>query len=262
MSSVYQNIIKDLKLGLHDSIRIDKLGKIILNDTKIFKCLYKIVKYNIILYIIPYLFVSLINFLIGFNLFVLLDWLIYPIDILSCFFHVLQYIDLISCINKYTTRPTTNKNNMNYLSLSITMTIYQLVIFITTIILDFFFKNKLNYLSAVLKIFILSIYHSFYCFNNLWQYKQITLYHRIDIHEKLWPYHLGFGFFATIIYVFNNNYWISGVYNIYMSILVCMPFINKTKYPNKLMEYKSINLKPFLLIIKYTMDFVKKIFGI
>lgn len=262
MNQIYQYILQDFNLGLCDSIRIDKLCKIISHDTKIYNCLYKIIKYNMVLYLIPYLFVSLINLSIGLNLFMLFDWLIYPIDILSCFFHILQYIDLVSCINKYTTRSMTNRNNMNYLSLSITMTIYQLVIFITTIVLDLFFRNNLIYLSVILKILILSIYHSFYCFNNLWQYKQITLYHRIDIHEKLWPYHLGFGFIATIIYIFNNYYWISGIYNIYISILVCMPFINKTIYPDKYIKYNSINLKPFLLIIKYIIDIVKKISGV
>nr|WBF70956.1 hypothetical protein [Megavirus caiporensis] len=262
MNQICRYILQDFKSGLCDSIRIDKLGKIILHDTKIYNCLYKIIKYNMVLYLIPYSILLLVNSLTSLNLFILFDWLIYPIDILSCFFHILQYIDLVSSINKYTTRPITNKNNMNYLSLSITMTIYQLVIFITTIVLDLLFKNNLIYLSVILKILILSIYHSFYCFNNLWQYKQITLYHRIDIHEKLWPYHLGFGFIATIIYVFNNDYWISGIYNIYMSILVCMPFINKTIYPDKHMKYNSINLKLFLLIIKYIIDIVKNFSGI
>ncbi|AGC01781.1 hypothetical protein H012_gp684 [Acanthamoeba polyphaga moumouvirus] len=256
---MYNYIFKDYLLGLADSVRFDKLINILLNDTKICKSFKKIIKLNFLMYLFPQIIIFMTYYLLNWDLSILLYYLSFPMGIVSCFFHILQYIDILSSIRKYSSRISSPINNMNYLTLSITMVIYQFVILSTLILIDFVGKNII-FLTIILKILVLSTYHSFYYFNNLWQYKRVTLYHRIDIHEKLWPYYLGFGTISSIIYIFTDIYWMIFFYNLYTSILICLPFIIKTKYPPFPIKYPSCNLKIFFCIIKYLINFIKKIF--
>ncbi|AGF85513.1 hypothetical protein QJ854_gp269 [Moumouvirus goulette] len=255
---MYKHIAQDYTLGLLDSIRFDKFINILLNDAKIYKSFAKIIKLNTVMYLLPQLISLIFNHLFNWDFSILLYWLSFPIGILSCFFHILQYIDIISSIGKYN-KISSSTNNMNYLTLSITMAVYQFVILLTLILIDLVGKNII-FMTVILKILILSTYHSFYYFNNLWQYKRVTLYHRIDIHEKLWVYYLGFGMISSILYIFTDTYWLIFIYNLYTSILICLPFITKTKYPTFPMKYPSVNLKIFFCILKYFINFIKKIF--
>ncbi|QGR53782.1 putative membrane protein [Moumouvirus maliensis] len=255
---MYKHITKDYLSGLFDSIRFDKFIKILSNDTKIFKSFKKITKLNFAMYLFPQIIISLIYYIFDLDFSILLYWLSFPLGIISCFFHILQYIDIISSIKKYSSKFSSSTNNMNYLTLSITMIIYQFFILSTLILINFVGIDIL-FFKICLKIIILSTYHSFYFFNNLWQYKCVTLYHRIDIHEKLWPYYLGFGTISSILYIFTDTYWFIFLYNLYTSILICLPFIIKTKYPPFPVNYPSGNLKFIFYVIKYFVNFIKNL---
>ena len=98
------------------------------------------------------------------------------------------------------------------------------------------------------------------CFNNLWQHKKLSINCRIDMHEKLWPYYIGYGTIATIIYQYAETQYIYGLYNIYMAILISIPFLIEPIYPKKQIQYPSINLKFFSYIMKFVFNITKFLF--
>ena len=258
---MYRDIIIDFFLGVFFSLRFDLFAKIIYTNERLQKLILKIIKYNIILHFAPYVVFCLLGWLFDISLMVILDIFAYPINIFSVFFHLLHYMDLMNMVNKYSSKTANNREGtMNQLSLTITISIYQLVIFLTTTIINLIFYDRIYLLAIILNLLILSIYHSFYCFNNLWQYKKIKMFHRIDMHEKLWPYYIGYGTIVAILYMYIGNPIILGIYNLYMILIISVPFLMDPIYPGKNISYPSINLTIFSYIIGYIFSFSKKIF--
>ena len=235
------DIAKDYSQGLLTSLRIDKLIITIHGNQRLRKLFFKICKYNILLHIIPFFIMQLLHF--G-------TLIIYPINIFSSIFHLLHYIDLVNVVSIYVVgRPKTSTAGLDLVSFMITMALYQIVIYLTTTLINLFFYRKLYLISVCLNFFILSIYHSFYCYNNLWNYYKISMNYRIDMHEKLWPFYMGYGTIATIIYMYSDHQYILMLYNLYICLIIVAPFLTKAKYPKKNQSYPSINLSIFSRIL-------------
>ena len=107
--------------------------------------------------------------------------------------------------------------------------------------------NIINRLYLIINICELTIYHSFYCFNNLWQCERKLIKSRIIQYEKLWPYYMGYGFVAALIYCMTHKMIWVGVYNIYMSYLIMVPFIIQ-KYQPCENSYPKINMHIFVIL--------------
>lgn len=259
-----QNILNDIFDGFKNSLRIDLLISPIIKVPKLEGLIIKIIKYNFILHILPSIFFRVINIIINTICVVNLDFMINIItsslNIFSSFFHLLHYMDLINIVSKNASKVNKNGKTIDFISLAITMSLYQIIMYMTTNFVYFIFSEKFYYLSLIINFFILSIYHSFYCFNNLWQFMGIDIFYRIDIHERLWAYYLGYGILATIISLFLKNQIFTAIYNIYMIIIISIPFLVDIKYPNlKEYTYPRINLFVFSYVLGFFYYFLKNV---
>ncbi|XWV26619.1 putative etoposide-induced protein 2.4 [Tupanvirus soda lake] len=256
---MYKHIILDFFQGIVNSIRIDFFVKPLFDNTKLKKLVFKIIKYNALLHFIPYILVVILEWLLGVSLFNIFIYIICPVNIFSAMFHILHYMDLVNMVSSYSSKTSNTGAALDMLSMTITMTIYQLVIYLTTSIINIVFHDRLHILAIIINFAILTIYHSFYCFNNLWQYKKIEMFYRIDMHEKLWPFYVGYGLVSTIIYFYINNAIMLGIYNLYMTLAIALPFLMNTKYPKKDMPYPSINLFIFSYLTGFIFTLSKNI---
>ena len=251
---MYYEIVKDFFLGMIDSCKIFLLLNKIRNNITLKSSIFKIIKYNLLLYILPELLAMAIMYFIGISIYGFLNIIRYPINIASALFHILLYMDVVNIISVNVARNSNSIPMLDLISWGITTLIYQLVIFLTTEIIDIVFSNSLYHLAFIFNFICLSIYHSFYCYNNLWQYRKILISNRIDMHEKLWPYYTGYGTISTFMYLNNNRQYVVGLYNMYTVLAITLPFMLKVKYPKKENEYPPINLKIFSYITKCIID--------
>ena len=241
-------IVTDFLQGLLNSCRIDLIIKTAFVEPKLYRLLTKIIKYNFFLHWFPLILVQLIDYFFKIALFGFLYYANYPINIFSALFHLLHYMDLVNMICTKTSKTTNSMAALDTISLALTMTIYQLVMYLTTELIKFIFHDRLYIIALCLNFFILTMYHAFYCYNNLWQYKKIDMFYRIDMHEKLWPYYLGYSTIATFIYLCMRRSYVLGFYNLYMAVLISLPFLTTIKYPPKQNSYPAINLSIFSYI--------------
>lgn len=246
---MYYEILKDYSAGILDSIRINLLVKFIKTNGQMRNCIFKIFKFNFFLHLFPFFVISLLEYLFNISLVIILNIINYPINIFSIIFHIIHYMELISIICKYSPRMPNDRDTIDTLSLSITMTIYQLVIYFSATIINYIIPDK-YYFNILLTFIILTFYHSFYCFNSLWQYKLIKMSLRIDMHDKLWPYYAGYGTIATIIYHYIDHPIILSIYNTYIIAIILLPFLLVTRYPRTRMVYPSINLSLFSYMMR------------
>ena len=144
-------------------------------------------------------------------------------------------------------------------SMALTMIIYKTVIYSTTKFTYAVFNHKIHSLVFVLNLFILTFYHSFNCFNNLWQYKKLNLTSMISMCEHSWPYYVGYGMFASILYIYSQYIFVRGLYNLYSIIISLIPFLIKNVNPEKKPLYPKINLLFFSVISSLIVDLTKKI---
>lgn len=245
---MYRYIISDFCLGLADSIRIPTFVPILYH--KEFQGItLKICKHNFIMYILPLLTCHFIWWMFGISLHEIFKLANYAVNTFSILFHSVHYFQLtkVLCSLK-------KSSNQSYIldktSLTVTMAIYTVAIYATSVFIDIIINEKYWLLGFFIKFFILTIYHSFYCFNNLWEYNNIAMGYRIDMQERLWPYYIGYGTFSTIIYFFTDNPMILFFYNIYMILVISLPFMIKKKYPNlNNPSYPSISLTVFSSLI-------------
>ena len=251
-----KNIIFDIVCGIANSLRIDKLAKIIVKDAKLANLYKKLIKYNFLMYLAP----PIINILI-INLSTLYLFLLPIVNLTSMFFHIISYIDLINAITKYHGTNAVSNDIVSMISQSIIMSFYHASMHLTIKIVDLFFGSTFYYLSLIINFLILTIYHSFYCYNNLWHLKKIEMVNRINIHEVRWPYYIGFGILPSIMYLFLYMPYMIGFYNLYISILITIPFLVEPYYPKKNMPYPSINLKFFSVVVKIVFSISKYITG-
>lgn len=259
---MYTNILKDVIFGFIDSIRINLFFSQMYVNEKFRRLIIKLVKYNFLLHILPFLLVDAISWFSGVSLRTQLRYVNYLINLFSGIFHVIHFIDLISIISVTKSKNKKFLPMIDVISLAITMSIYQIVIYLTTELIKFIFHERINSLAIVLNFIILTMYHSFYCFNGLWQCLRIPMLNRIDIHEKLWPYHIGYGMISTIIYLNSGSPYILGIYNLCVSLIISLPFLIKVRYPPKIQSYPKINLFIFSFVIGRIVLLAKKIIGI
>lgn len=265
---MYNEIIYDFFGGLFNSFKINLFVKELLKNSKLLKLVSKIFFYNFIFYFLPTIFLNIIYYIFGITLFRIMPVINVIITIISDVFHMLHYIDLINIISKNISKNDSNvMPPLELVSLSIIMTIYQIVIYLVVEIINITFNQKIWFISSILNFIILTIYHSFYCYNNLWHYKKIEMHHRIIMHEKLWPYYIGYGTIAALIYQNMDHHFIVFIYNIYLVLIIFLPFFIEPKYPSEKKNYPnypSINLKIFsyitskiFLLSKYLINIIK-----
>jgi hypothetical protein len=259
---MYKNILIDFLKGLTNSARFDYFLKPISENLKLRRLVIKICKYNFFLHFLPSIILYFVGWLFNTNMMPIMNVIVYPINIFSSLFHLLHYFDLVNMVCFYSIKTSKSAPVLDMLSLTITLTIYQLVIYLTTTLVNLMFHDRLYLLALCLNFVILTIYHSFYCFNNLWQYKKIDMFYRIDMHEKIWPYYIGYGVISTIIYLHIDNPYMLSFYNLYMALLISLPFLLEVKYPKKIMDYPSINLTIFSYIIGFVFVISKYILSI
>lgn len=252
---MYINILNDYFYGLIQSFKIHLVIKLIWKNKKYFKLINKIIIYNILVYIIPYLLVTILNLYTNIYIYFLFHFFNYIVDFFSIFFHLVHYIELINIVSSHIGKPINNISLLNNLTSIIILFIYQFVMYLFANIINFMFNEKLNFIAIMLNFMILTIYHSFYCYNNLWQHNNVELFLRIDIHEKLWPYYSGYGTLSTLIYIYTKYSYINAIYNIYLAILITIPFLIPIKFPDKEQKYPKIKLT----IIPYMISIIIKL---
>lgn len=253
-------IIQDYLFGLRDSVSVVFLIKPIWNDLSIRKCIWKIMKTNFILHFMPFLLNYWVWYLFDWSLpNMIMNLLNYPINFFSIVFHIFHYLDLIGMVCKYSPKRSLTTGTIDMISLALTMSIYQLAIYLSTMLM--YYIVPVFFVYAILNFIILAIYHSFYCFNSLWQHKQISIGHRIDIHEKLWPYYIGYGTIATGLYLYSSHPLVLGIYNIYLMVIIMLPFLLETRYPRTKSSYPKINMAVFSYIMSLVLSIAKKIVG-
>lgn len=256
-----KSIIQDYLLGVTQSVRLDLFIAVTMQDIKFRETIGKIIRLNTYLYFMPYLFVTMIDKYFEVQMLYTLSYLSYIVTIIGTFIHLVYYTDAINAIRRQKEMPTYKSGLLDTTTLIITMSLYQFAIYLTTTIIDVLLYQT-YYLAKMINFVILSIYHSLYCYNNLWHCRGIKIAHRIDMHEKLWPMYIGYGAFVTLLYFCTfDHYYITGLYNIYMAVIVSLPFILNVKYPPQHTQYPSINLGIFTYIIKRIFNFVKFIIG-
>lgn len=241
---MYKEIILDYLLGIYNSCHIKTFVTAVRTDNKLTSLIIKLIKFNLTWHFLPTLIILLLEYCFGIQLSIVS----YPINLFSIIFHLIHYIDLVGTVSTKVSKSLNTMSMLEMITMAITMSIYQLMIYFTTKLINFVFHDRLYYLCIVLNFCILATYHSFYCYNNLWQYKQIDMLHRINIHEKLWPYYLGYGTISTIIYLYISYPFMAGIYNLYLVLIIALPFLIKRKIPSEEEKYPKINLIIFSYI--------------
>lgn len=260
---MYLNIFKDFWTGVSNSVRFDKILFMATDTEKIKNIIIKICKYNLLMHVMPIIIVNICQYLFNIQLLYIHSLIVHPINIFSICFHMLYYMDLINASTTYAPQIQKTLPVSSIFSMAITMALYNLIIYASTVLLDIITHDKIYLLVIFVKYIILSFYHSFYCFNNLWQYKKFQMDRRIDIHEKLWPYYIGYGSLATVIYFYTTYTEIIAIYNTYMMCLIMLPFIVQEKYPRtSVATYPSINLSLFGYLLGYFHKAIKYLAGV
>jgi hypothetical protein len=134
---------------------------------------------------------------------------------------------------------------------------YQIAIYSTNALINFLIYDKNATIAILVNFVILSIYHSFYSFNNKWHHKKINVVHRINMCEKLWPYYIGFGIVPTILYLNSRNLIMMSLYNFYIILSIAIPFLVKEKKA-ACGNYPKINLVIFSYVLYIIYSFTKK----
>lgn len=252
---MYRQIINDFLRGLCDSLRLDYFTNAIKLDNKIRSIVESIIRFNTALYFLPHIILGFIGYLFRINLTFILYYIMYPFNLISVTMHIYFYANLISNLSVFT--KLESKTFLDIISFTITMTIYRMGIYLTTKLAYVIFNPILHFFINVIMIFILSIYHSYNCFNNLWHYKKINLGEMVNLCEQSWPYYIGYGSIATVLYIFKYHPVITGLYNIQIALIISIPFLNKNTYPKKKPIYPKINLSLFSYITGYMMKIAK-----
>lgn len=241
---MYKTIFNDYIVGLIHSLRIDLVATALYKNNKIRNLAKKICLFNLVLFFVPTLFAFIVR-------------------IVSTTFHLLYFMDLVNALSdQMARRKKRTIGIIELLSLAVTMTLYQFFVYLVTLIISFVLYPSFYWFGLCLNFFILTIYHSFYCFNNLWQHYKIGMAHRVDIQEKMWPYYVGFGTVASMIYLYASfgmypNIF-SCVYNVYLFMILCLPFYLPNRFPKRgNVGYFSINLSIFSYMMGMAFRVVK-----
>lgn len=264
---MFREILIDFRKGVIQSLRIDLFAKCIWKNPKLLRLFLKILKYNFIFHVLPILLVYFLSYISDFDTSGALNYINAPINTISSFFHLLHYMDLVCNINKDNILVISKKDGSKPVfapSISITMSIFYIAIRICISFINFVLHDNLKLFSFIITFGILNIYHAFYCFNNLWQQQQIEINYRIDMHERLWPYYFGYTILISTLYFQTDNPFLLSLYNIYMLVILSVPFLAEIKYPRSRTTYPKINLKLFstitnlaITIVNHLMKFIQ-----
>lgn len=236
-------IFVDIFRGLTTSLRLYSVLEKIYTDQKLINIWNKIIKFNLIWYILP----NIICDLIGLDMFYYISWVIL---LPSMFLHIIWYVELIMILSGSIIVPNSKGiSRMDSMVTTIIMFVYQIMIYGSISIINILFSDRISYLKYLVNFFILCTYHSCYAYNNLWQHKQIDISHRLNIHERKWPYFFGYGTIISIVYMYANISYFIAFYNIYLSLLLCIPFLSK--FDNSATNYVRINLSIFPRIMNW-----------
>ena len=252
-------ILTDFLTGLVNSVRID-LFLMAFKNNKFKKLIFKLFFYNFIMYFLPFLIFKLIYYF--YDIFYYSNLIMYPITIFSQIFHLFHFIELINilCAQNFTNSRIISK--IDLITFIIIVSLYQFTIYILTLFVYLMIYDKSYFLYLIINFVILSIYHSFYCFNNLWQFKKKKIASRINIIENIWPYFIGYGTIASIIHINNNNSLMSGLYNMYLTTLLTFPFLKKStfslrkKYPAISLNFISHMTNIIFVLSKKILNFI------
>lgn len=242
---MYNHICIDFLSGLLLSLRFGLFKRHLQTDAKLRRLALKILKYNVLFHCIPVTCYYLCS-LLGWEPVWILTATCMVLNCISGIFHLLHFMDLLNIVSTYGRKTSNTGGALKLLSFAVTMSLYQFVIYLTILLLDLLNYDRLYVPVILIKFGILALYHSFYCYNNLWQYKKIEMHYRIDMHEKLWPFYLGYGTVASILYLHTSCPYVLAAYNVYMAVLVALPFLSEPRYPSRHHTlYPSINLTIF-----------------
>jgi hypothetical protein len=225
-----QDISIDFIKGFHRSIRYDNVCKSISRQYSLFKIFLKILFWNFMLHVsLP----LTLNFIADpYYSSVILYIAYWPINLWSSFLHVVYFIELVAHIDK--SKVIVEKVSVEAfgISASITMAIYYmsfgLISPLTNILINPIFSQAI----WLFNFGVLALYHAFYCYNNLWQYQNVDLNKRIEQQSILWPYSLGYGCVASLLYLNSDGYYLQAVYNLHMISILIMPFVTRKPQTN------------------------------
>ena len=174
--------------------------------------------------------------------------------------------ELINYVSTKTHKTINSTSLMDNITLMITISIYQLAIYLSTEIINLIFNQNLKCVAISINFFILTIYHSFCFYNNLWQKVNIQLQNRINIFETKWPYYIGYGTTSTLLYISSYNKFVFMLYKVNTIFVLILPFVisskkvrgSETKIENK---YPKINLSIFSYQIRLFFSLINYLFG-
>lgn len=215
-----------------------------------------IIKYNTIFYVCPYVAISIVSWLLGINLTVLSMPLYLIINIVNFTRQSFFCVEMTSLVANKVAKQPAKSATIDMISTVATVSFFQVAIYGLEWLINVILPSTL-YLSSICSFPMLVIYHSFYCHNALWQTHGFEVSRRIDIHEKVWPYYMGYGFTGSILFLGSGNHLTMAIYNVYMIILVIIPFYNAPRFPRKNIIYPEIKLSIVSYIIKKGMTIVK-----
>lgn len=240
-------IFNDIRKGLIDSLQMGIIIDVMKKNKKIANILRKTIKYNILLFSL----ITIVNYYLPFYGIIIIAFA----KIHNFFFQLVQELDLLNAITSEKAKK--NDTTMIYsLSWAIISSCYRLIFCVIAEIIKILLDKRFYWLAVVINLFILSIYHSIYSFDNFFVFKKIDIPNRIPIFERLWPYFLGFGLTVTIIYLSGGYH----MYNIYLMIMNIIPFY-LSDHNTESKKYPPINISIFTfitsLLIKIPINIMK-----
>jgi hypothetical protein len=176
--------------------------------------------------------------------------IIYYISLLLASFigtaiHIIYSIDAVKYTDKYINR--FNGNGTDLFITGLVNLIYGFAMFILCLIVNSYNGTHKTYLrlSIIIDIFgiaMVMLYHSMCSFSYLFQFNKMDMNERIKYYEKYWAYYLGYGTVATIIYFNSTNFFLTGIYNTYLIVLIINSFSIKSIMYDTNPTYNKINL--------------------
>lgn len=237
---IMHKIIADLFEGFYHSLRIDLLFKECHKSWRLSKLIGKIVTWNFIFYIAPTLLDIYHNITV--------------INVFTAIMNLLYFTELVTIMKSCIAVKKSNTFIIDTITTNLTMFIYQLVIYTTTRLIDAIISS---FTATLIKFYVLTVYHSLYCFGNLWQHKKLGILKIVDIHERQWPYYLGYSIIASVLYLNIHHPICHFIYNCNIILTIAIPFIMPVKYPSG--GYVAIHLGVFSYMIEWLIIIAKTI---
>jgi hypothetical protein len=245
-----KNIIIDIGKGFLDTLRIDLFISHIYDNEKAKKIFYGLLYYNTGLNTFLPLILS---FIIDTST-MFYKMITSSLIITSGIIHIIMYFELTKIYS--TCLKTARRGTISIdISLLIIVFFYQLCMIVFIYLSNFIFEY--GYLSYGINFFMLTLYHSMYTYNALWQYAGTKLEERIFVHERKWGYFFGYGILGSLLYMSTEMYINTMIYNIFIAHLLFIPFV-RGKYIDTTNSYPPISLSFFSFILKKTVELLSR----